>query len=140
MTANELNLLIDILERRGEDRQLEAATMLRNQQAEIELLSSDNKHYRNMAVDFLRCREPYGWHCFIGKGKEKQDFLFINGKGASKPDASWDKVIPLYTHPVKELTDEKITAIAKEIFKDYKNFHHYQIDFARAVIKEVSGK
>ena len=102
MTANELNLLIDILERRGEDRQLEAATMLRNQQAEIELLSSDNKHYRNMAVDFLRCREPYGWHCFIGKGKEKQDFLFINGKGASKPDASWDKVIPLYTHPVKE--------------------------------------
>ena len=45
-----------------------------------------------------------------------------------------------YTHPVKELTDEKITAISKEIFKDYKNFHHYQIDFARAVIKEVSGK
>ena len=41
--------------------------------------------------------EPYGWHCFIGKGKEEQDFLFINGKGASKPDASWDKVISLYT-------------------------------------------
>ena len=51
--------------------------------------------------------EPYGWHCFIGKGKEEQDFLFINGKGASKPDASWDKVIPLYTHPVNELTDEE---------------------------------
>ena len=49
-------------------------------------------------------------------------------------------VAELYTHPVKELTDEKITAIAKEIFKDYKNFHHYQIDFARAVIKEVCGK
>ena len=40
MTANELNLLIDILERRGEDRQLEAATMLRNQQAEIEQLKA----------------------------------------------------------------------------------------------------
>ena len=51
-----------------------------------------------------------------------------------------DDLIPLYTHPVKELTDEKITEIAKEILKDYKNFHHYQIDFARAVIKEVSGK
>ena len=38
MTANELNLLIDILERRGEDRQLEAATMLRQQQARIEQL------------------------------------------------------------------------------------------------------
>ena len=44
------------------------------------------------------------------------------------------------TNLVKELTDEEITAISKEIFKDYKNFHHYQIDFARAVIKEVSGK
>ena len=42
--------------------------------------------------------------------------------------------------PFKSITDEKITAIAKEIFKDYKNFYHYQIDFARAVIKEVSGK
>ena len=41
---------------------------------------------------------------------------------------------------MRELTDEEITAISKEIFKDYKNFHHYQIDFARAVIKEVSGK
>ena len=41
---------------------------------------------------------------------------------------------------LKELTDEKITEIAKKIFKDYKNFHHYQIDFARAVIKEVSEK
>jgi len=46
--------------------------------------------------------KPYGWHCFIGKGKEEQDFLFINGKGSSMPDASWDKVISLYTHPVKE--------------------------------------
>ena len=38
MTANELNLLIDILERRGEDRQLEAATMLRQQAEEIAML------------------------------------------------------------------------------------------------------
>ena len=55
-------------------------------------------------------------------------------------EGEFHNVVPLYTHPVKELTDEEITAIAKEIFKDYKNFHHYQIDFARAVIKEVSGK
>ena len=136
MTANELNLLIDILERRGEDRQLEAATMLRNQQAEIELLSSDNKHYRNMAVDFLRCREPYGWHCFIGKGKEKQDFLFINGKGASKPDASWDKVIPLYTHPVKEqLTDEKIDTIVRDFFGEVDSFYDFRLVIRRCIRK-----
>ena len=82
--------------------------------------------------------KPYGWHCFIGRGKEEQDFLFINGKGASKPDASWDKVIPLYLHlvkeqdesfdrtashmageyvsyPVKELTDEDIAKVVHEL-------------------------
>ena len=48
MTANELNLLIDILERRGEDRQLEAATMLRQQQAEIEALKADTIPYRDL--------------------------------------------------------------------------------------------
>ena len=42
--------------------------------------------------------------------------------------------------PVKELTDEKITAISKEIFKDYKNFHHYQIDFARAILRKAQEK
>jgi len=47
---------------------------------------------------------------------------------------------PLYTHPVKELTDEEITAISKEIFKDYKNFHHYQIDFARAILRKAQEK
>lgn len=48
MTANELNILIDILERRGEDRQLEAATMLRQQQAEIEALKSDTIPYKDL--------------------------------------------------------------------------------------------
>ena len=42
--------------------------------------------------------------------------------------------------PAKTLTDERITEIAQEIFKDYKNYHHYQIDFARAVIKEAQEK
>jgi len=80
--------------------------------------------------------EPVAW---MVEDDEDRYFL-VNGKGLAKPDDSWKSVIPLYTHPVKELTDEKIIAISKKIFKDYKNFHHYQIDFARAVIKEVSGK
>jgi hypothetical protein len=40
----------------------------------------------------------------------------------------------------KTLTDEEITAISKEIFKDYKNFHHYQIDFARAILRKAQEK
>ena len=80
--------------------------------------------------------KPYGWHCFIGKGKEEQDFLFINGKGASKPDASWDKVIPLYTHPVKELTDEEIIEIG--LLTTDPRFSHIEspllLEFARAIL------
>ena len=104
--------------------------------------------------------EPVAWInkesniTMIGGIYPKKLEQYLNGLEA--------RIFALETHPVKEqnesfdrtashmageyvsykaeLTDEKITAIAKEIFKDYKNFHHYQIDFARAVIKEVSGK
>jgi hypothetical protein len=42
--------------------------------------------------------------------------------------------------PFKEITDEEIRKVADEVFKDYKNWHHYQIDFARAVLKKASEK
>jgi hypothetical protein len=45
--------------------------------------------------------------------------------------------IPLYTHPVKELTIEEIEEVSKEIFKGYKNFYHYQINFARAILRKA---
>jgi uncharacterized membrane-anchored protein YjiN (DUF445 family) len=40
----------------------------------------------------------------------------------------------------KTLTDEEIRKVADEVFKDYKNWHHYQIDFARAILKKASEK
>ena len=52
----------------------------------------------------MNANEPYGWHCF----DDDNDFLLMNGKGFSKPDSSWNKVIPLYTHPAKTLTDDGI--------------------------------
>jgi hypothetical protein len=48
--------------------------------------------------------------------------------------------IPLYTHPVKELTIEEIEEVSKEIFKGYKNFYHYQINFARAILRKAQEK
>jgi len=80
--------------------------------------------------------EPVAW---MVEDDEDRYFL-VNGKGLAKPDDSWKSVIPLYTHPVKELTDEEITAISKEIFKDYKNYHYYQIDFARAILRKAQEK
>ena len=106
--------------------------------------------------------KPYGWHCFIGRGKEEQDFLFINGKGASKPDASWDKVIPLYTHPVKEehfedepqaeelheimqsnaeLTDEEILEIILKYESASGNNDTYDVlDCIREILRKASEK
>ena len=43
-------------------------------------------------------------------------------------------------YAIKELTDEEIRKVADEVFKDYKNWHYYQIDFARAVLKKASEK
>jgi hypothetical protein len=44
------------------------------------------------------------------------------------------------TYPAKTLTDEEITAISRELFKDYRNYHHYQIEFARKILKKASEK
>jgi hypothetical protein len=41
---------------------------------------------------------------------------------------------------LRELTDEEIRKVADEVFKDYKNWHYYQIDFARAILKKASDK
>lgn len=49
-------------------------------------------------------------------------------------------IAPLYTQPMRELTDEEIRKVADEVFKDYKNWHHYQIDFARAILKKTGEK
>ena len=51
-----------------------------------------------------------------------------------------DYTVPLYTHPVKELTIEEIDEVSKEIFKGYKDFYHYQINFARAILRKAQEK
>ena len=45
--------------------------------------------------------------------------------------------IPLYTHPVKELTDEEILEIAylRSIF-----YEHEIIDFAKAILRKAQEK
>ena len=45
---------------------------------------------------------------------------------------------PLYTHSVKELTDEEITEIAKDC--GYANAYHYNIRFAKAILRKAQDK
>ena len=49
-----VNEVIDTLQDRGEGVQLKAATMLRQQQAEIEALKAENKKYeKHIAIGYL---------------------------------------------------------------------------------------
>ena len=52
--------------------------------------------------------------------------------------------IPLYTHPVKELTDEEITEIVADKYEKghgrYIDTDLFFIEFARAILKKASEK
>jgi hypothetical protein len=129
----------------------EIATMLRQQQAEIEelktirgnsvLVPSDKLQAMQAEIEALKqiidannlnqnigqfvkpTNEPVAW---------MDDLSFFT----EQPD-DMDGVTPLYTHPMRELTDEEIRKVADKVFKDYKNWHHYQIDFARAILRKA---
>jgi hypothetical protein len=115
-----------------------AATMLRQQQAEIEafkqIIDANNLN-QNIGQFVKPTNEPVAWideetGCFVYSQYEYED-LDEHGK---------DGLIPLYTHPVEELTDEEIRGVADEVFSTYKNWHHYQIDFARAILRKAQEK
>jgi hypothetical protein len=93
--ADELEKVIDVRHYASEVLRKEVIAMLHQQQAEIEVLKADNGHYRDMAVDFLKCREPYGW--FSEKGN---DYLFFRSNAMKNfHESKGVKFIPLYLHP-----------------------------------------
>jgi hypothetical protein len=47
--------------------------------------------------------------------------------------------IPLYTHPVKELTDEEIAEVFDNTFK-VRDFEDYFLKFARAILRKAQEK
>ena len=57
--------------------------------------------------------------------------------GTMYTNYEYPEAIPLYTHPVKELTDEKITEIYNEILIHDKKS---SIKFARAILRKASEK
>ena len=62
------------------------------------------------------------------------------GGFCKKSGCERENVKPTIRKNIKELTDEEIMKIANEVFKDYKNWHHYQLDFARAILRKVQEK
>ena len=76
--------------------------------------------------------EPVAWI-----GKDELQFGFTDTRVTNEKE-SWDD-IPLYTHPVKELTDEEIQLLINDV-PDYDIDTYDLLNFARAILKKVSEK
>ena len=76
-----------------------AATMLRQQQAEIEALKMDihSLTYGERLTKYFN--KPVAWMQVHYKDNKPTKFSKVQ---------TWEDDVPLYTHPVKELTDEEI--------------------------------
>jgi len=73
--------------------------------------------------------EPVAWMDYL----EHSDVYDLNVSGRG---------IPLYTHPVKELTDEEIAEIAMQC-SDMDGYGHSQLkeyEFARAILRKAQEK
>ena len=89
-----------------------AATMLRQQQAEIEALKQiidANNLSQNIGQFVKAANEPVAWmETYKGEPNNldwDKNNLYCEGE--------FHNVVPLYTHPVKELTDEEIMQMLK---------------------------
>ena len=113
----------------------QAATMLRQQQSEIEALKQiidANNLSQNIGQFVKPTNEPVAWTNQYNLKANKEDKC---GQFWDKP--YFDGDIPLYTHPVKELTDEEINVVAilqdaeivpvgHEIWKTGEEFNKYK--------------
>ena len=131
------------------------ATMLRQQQAEIDRLTmlcdcmttesnrkgneiealkqiiDANNLNQNIGQFVKPTNEPVAWRC--KKFYENQEGWFYNENGIGEP---------LYTHPVKELTDEEIANTWDDVRKDatLKPSMKDMQDFARAILRKAQEK
>ena len=76
--------------------------------------------------------EPVAWideetGCFVYSQYDYED-LDEHGK---------DGLIPLYTHPVKELTDEEIIKVNEDIGTCWDVPHRFAIQIARAILRKA---
>ena len=70
--------------------------------------------------------EPVAWMDYL----EHSDVYDLNVSGRG---------IPLYTHPVKELTDEEIIKVNEDIGTCWDVPHRFAIQIARAILRKAQN-
>jgi hypothetical protein len=127
MTASELANLLEVDSWYKLVTREEIATMLRQQQAEIEALKQiidANNLNQNIGQFVKPTNEPVAWTDGKGNYFDKNSFFPV------------DDPIPLYTHPVKELTDEEIIKVYEDML-GVASAKGSAIDFARAILRKA---
>ena len=109
-----------------------AASFIRQQQAEIEALKQiidANNLNQNIGQFVKPTNEPVAW-------------MHQNPDYAISKHQSLEYNIPLYTHPVKELTDEEIAELSNKIlcYQIYDNKESGVFEFARAILRKAQEK
>ena len=97
-----------------------------NQDLKYQLITKDTEHQLT-----IKENEPVAWALI------KKDSVAVVPNGSINNPISRGYV-PLYAHPVRELTDEKITEIYKSITGNF--WESGYKDFARAIERELKGE
>jgi len=109
----------------------QAATMLRQQQVEIEALKEKVKQNADLNEKVYLCKKklkPIVWMAEVEGGTMYTNYEY--------PES-----IPLYTHPAKELTDEEIIACTGCLPKyNSEIVDEDLVKFARAILRKAQEK
>ena len=84
---------------------------------------------------------PFAWYCaWLGDSAEPVWEQYEECHPATKQwDNFPDKIIPLYTHPAKTLTDEEIDELAEYHGID-SLYETGRLDFAKAILRKAQEK
>ena len=111
-----------------------AATMLRQQQAEIEALKQiidANNLNQNIGQFVKPTNEPVAYKVWNRMGG-------ITFQIRKPDDSEYVEYEPLYTHPVKNLTDAEIWSISAK-YGDL-SWKDFTLDFARAILRKAQER
>ena len=146
----------------------EAATMLRQQQAEMEELEKENTDLRYLIATKLEQQDGISLNSMAHPitntpepsyeiDPDKLETIEIDlpspepvvwmsevEGGTMYTNYEYPKSVPLYTHPVKELTDEEIWELHQEHIDEVTCGHSMKtvgfIEFARAILRKAQEK
>ncbi len=140
MNANELADELEACFTKADWNVLEAATMLRQQQAEIEALklslsghSAEILSKNDETLPNGKC-EPVAWRNLLVDEEDPNGTWFYNEVGQG---------IPLYTHPVKELLAKDILDVyqSREWYEDFDGELWFNwLKFADAILRKAQEK